>query len=897
MGGMLNDLWYRMRVLLRRRRMDEEMDEELRYHLEREAAKVSAAAGIDEAEALRRARVALGGPELVRQRVRDGRGTRLIEDLLQDLRYGVRVLAKSPGFTVVAVLTLGLGIGACTAVFSLVNAVLLRALPYRDAGRLVYMLTPNSTIKGLPVEAFDPSYADFFDVQRESHSYAAMTAFEQASMSLAAQNSNAERVGVARVDAGFFSTLGSLPELGRVIGADDDTPGHAGVVVIGDGLWTSMFARGADVLTKTLRLDGRPYRVIGVMRAEFGYPHDYDLVAGNASVKSTQVWIPLALTAQQRAVRDDTSGYAVARLKDGVTVAQAQAEMAAIMVRLDLLHWAEMRGWGAFLKPLSENAAGGVRPLMWLLMGAVGLVLLIACGNAANLLLARAASRTHELGVRATLGAGRGRVIRQMLAESLLLGLGGGVLGVGIAVALVRGLVWLRPGNIPRLDETSLDGRVLLFTLAVALGTSVLFGIAPAMLVSRVNLVEFLKTGGVRGAVGDRNRVQSGLIVAEVALVVILLAGSGLLLHSYVNVQRVETGFAATTVSMNLQLDAEYGGPVQHRAFYRTLLDKAKALPGVTSAGIISNLPLANSEDLSSLWVDGYANQKHQLVVSRVISPGYFAAMGIPLLRGRFFSDQDVEGHPAVAVVNEAFAQKYFAGRDAVGGRIWGAGPEAPDRKPVTIVGVVANVRDATLEGAAVPEEFEPVWQQDIGGGFVVVRAERSEERAADTIAAEMRGILRGMDPNLALSDVRTMGERVSEASALRRFQTMLLAGFAGMALVLSLVGFYGLLAYSVKRRTAEIGLRIALGSPRARVLGMVVRQGMGLVLMGLGIGLAGALVLTRVLAGSLYGVSRFDPVTFVAVPALLVVVTVMASLIPGWRASGVEPVIALRCE
>ena len=897
---MLGDLLYRLKVLLMKRQVDAEMDEELRYHLEREAAKVSAASGVDEDEALRRARVALGGAEQVRQRVRDGRGTRLLEDLLADLHYGVRVLRKSPGFAVVAVLTLGLGIGACTAVFSLVNAVLLRALPYWDTGRLVYLYTPNSTFKDVPLEAFGPAYADYFDLKAQSHSYAGMTSFGQASYGLAGAHST-ERVGAAKVDGDFFTVLGARPEIGRAITAVDDHPGSDGVAVISHGLWQRMFAGGMDVLTKTLRLDGRTYRVVGVMPAEFGYPHDYDLVTGISAIKRTDVWVPLALTVREFSLRDDSSGYAVGRLKDGVTVAEAQAEMAAIMTRLDLLHPASMRGWSGYVKAFAENAAGGVRPLMWSLLAAVGVVLLIACGNAANLLLARAASRTHELGVRATLGAGRGRVMRQMLAESLLLGLGGGVVGVGLAYGLVQGLLLLNPGNIPRMETAALDGRVLAFTVVVSVLTSVLFGILPAVSVARVNLVEFLKTGGNRGAVGTRGRLQSGLIVAEVALVVMMLAAAGLLLHSYVNVQRVPVGFSAQTVSMGVRLNAQYASVPQRLEFYRTLLERAKAIPGVQAAGMITNLPLANTEDLSTLWVDGYANQPHQLVMWRGVTGEYFSAMGIPLVAGRYFSEQDTAKAPKVAIVNEAFAKTYFAGRNPVGLRIAGGAPGEPGREEFTVVGMVGNVQDASLEAEARPEEFRPMWQADGQDGFVVIRtgagADGKAGLAASDVALAMQGILRAMDPDLALTDIRTMGERVSEASALRRFQTMLLLGFAATALLLSLVGLYGLLAYGVKRRTAEIGLRIALGASRRWVLGMVVRQGLALVVFGLGIGLAAALALTRTMAGMLFGVRAVDPVTFLAVPGLLLAAAVLAAVIPGWRAAGVEPVVALRCE
>jgi predicted permease len=549
-----------------------------------------------------------------------------------------------------------------------------------------------------------------------------------------------------------------------------------------------------------------------------------------------------------------------------------------------------MRGWSAFVKPLGQSAVGGMRPLMWSLLGAVTLVLLIACGNAANLLLARAASRTHELGVRATLGANRARVMRQMMTESLLIGLGGGMLGVLLAFGLVKGLVRLNPGNIPRLEDSSIDLRVLLFTVLVAVLTSVLFGILPALSVSRVNLVEFLKSGANRGAVGARGRVQSALIVAEVALVVMMLAGAGLLLHSYVNVERVPTGFSPSTISMSVHLYAQYAQRDQRQAFSRRLLEKMGAVPGVESAGMISNLPLDKSESGSMLWIEGNADRDQKLVGWRTVTEGYFPTMGIRLIEGRLFADGDRDGRAPVVVVNEAFVKAYLTGRDPVGRRVRTSDTSTPWR---TVVGVVGNVRDSSLEAEAVPEVYLPLWQADGFGGSVVMRTRLP---LAD-VATAGRTILRGIDPNLALTDVRSMGEMVSDATALRRFQTMLLTGFAVAALVLSLVGFYGLLSYGVKRRTAEIGLRIALGSSRARVLGMVVRQGLSLVLMGLGIGLVGALVLTRVLAGSLYGVKPVDPVTFVGVPALLLVVTVIASLIPGWRALGIEPVTALRSE
>jgi predicted permease len=885
---MLNDLKYRLRALFSRQSVDHELQEELQYHLERETEKYRKA-GAEPEEAMRRARLVIGGPEQVRQQCREARGTKLVDDLLQDLRYGVRTLSNSPGFSVLTILTLALGIGACTAIFSIVNAVLIRSLPYGDVERLVYLFTPNSHFPGVPIEAFSPFYADFFDLQRQSHSYSSMTLCTPAQFTSASQNT-AVRVDGARVDGNFFSTLRSAPEIGRAIGPEDDRPGHNNVVLISHALWQSMFAGSAQILTRSMRLDGALYQVIGVMPAEFGYPHSSDFPPGEGVGDKTDVWVPLALSPEKMAARDDSPGFAIARLKPGISVRQAQTEMSTIMVRLDLLHSADWRGSSAFVKPFQDSAVGSVRTLMWLLLGAVSLVLLVACGNAANLLLARAAARTHELGVRATLGAAKGRMIRQMLTESLLLGLAGGFAGIVLAYAFLRGLLRLNPGGIPRMNEASIDARVLVFTLIVAVLTSVIFGMLPALFATRINLIEFLKTGGNRGTVGTRNRLRSGLIIGELGLVVILLAGAGLLLRSYINVESVPTGFSSSTVSTDIRLDAGYDTRERRLAFLRTLLGKIQSIPGVEFAGVIDWLPLSHSESIGTFWVDGYDNQKDQMVNGRSITPQYFSAMGIPLVRGRFFTDNDASGHPAVTMVNQAFATKYFGTRDPVGLGIR-SGPHDPLR---TVIGVVGNVHHSSLEAPAAPEIYGPLWQTDFGGGaFIVIRS----SLPPDNVAAAVRAALRTIDPNLALGDIQTMGELASQSIARRRFQTTLLTAFSGMAMLLGMVGVYGLLAYSVKQRTAEIGLRIALGASRGRVLGMILRQGVQLTIAGLMLGLAGALALTRILTSFLYGVSAIDPVTFAAVPALLLLATIMACLIPARRAANVDPMRTLRYE
>ena len=739
--------------------------------------------GMSREEAQLAARRAYGGVEQAKQVHRDERSLLWIEQSIQDLRYGLRTLSRSPGFTLTAVLTLALGIGACTAIFSLVNAVLIRSLPYGDPAQLVYLYTPVPQFK-LPVEVFGPAYADFYDLKKENHSFQDMTSFGQSVFSLASQGS-AQRVSAARVDGDFFRTLQAAPELGREISPDDNQMGHEKVAVISHALWQSMFGSDADVLHRSLLLDGKNYQIVGVMPQGFEYPHSTDLVYGESQYKTTQVWIPLALTPPQMADRDNSRGNAVARLKPGVSIAQAQAEMAAIMTRLDKLH-PEAHGWGAFVKNFVDSTVGHVRSLMWLLLCAVSIVLLIACGNAANLLLARAASRMRELGVRVALGAGRSRIIRQLLTEALLIGVAAGAIGSGLTFGFLRLLPLLDPGNIPRLREASLDTSVLLFTVAVSLLTSVLTGILPALAVSRINLTDFLATTGSHSIAGAHTRLQSGLIVAESALVVVLLASAGLFLRSYINVESVNTGFSQSTVTLNIELDPRYDHP-QAVEFFRNLFARLQALPGVQTVGAISNLPLSHSEDLRMFAVDGYPNQKGQLAEASWATPNYFSAMRIPLIAGRLFTADEKPGSHTI-LINQSFARKYFAGRNPIGGRV---SRQDDHTRWSTVVGVIGDVRHTSLEEPAAPQIYNP--DMEFGGGYIAVRS----TLPAKSLAAEIRSSLHAIDPNLAAGDIQTMGDLESVASAQRRFQTSLLTVFAGVALFLALVGVYGLMAYS----------------------------------------------------------------------------------------------------
>jgi len=851
-------------------------------------------AGLSRDAARRQALIRLGGVEQTRQAYRERRGLSWIENLLQDVRYGLRTLRRTPGFTFTAVATLALGIGACTAVFSLVNAVLIRSLPYGDPERLVYLFTPSPSLK-LPAEIIGPSYGDFFDLKRESKSFAEMTAYEQATFNFASQGA-VQRIGAARVDENFFSTLQSAPELGRRIGADDNQPGHDKVAVIGHSLWVSMFAGAADVLQHSIHLDGVSYRIVGVMPPEFSYPLSSDLPYGNPHVKSTLLWVPLVLSAQQRQDREPAANVTVARLRPGVSIRQAQSEMSSIMARLDRSHTGPWKDWGALVESFTGISVGPVRPLMRLLLGAVLIVLLIACGNGANLLLARASGRMRELGVRAALGAGRGRMMRQLLTESLLIGSAGGAAGVALAYIFLRALPYLDPGNIPRLNQASLDTRVLLFTVAVSLITSVLTGVLPALSAARLNLTDFLKTGAGRGSAGGHGRAQGILIVVQAAMVVVLLTGAGLLIRSYINVESVNTGFSRSTVTINVMLDDRYSKGPQRREFFTNLVGKLNALPGVSAVGAVNTLPLSNSESLSTFTVRGYPNQKGQLAEGRAATANYFSAMNIPLIAGRPFTSEDDSPEAKVVIVNQSFANTYFAGSDPIGKQIGGSDEDGHWN---TVVGVVADVRHSSLEEAPAPQIYRPFRHDDWDSNVVAVSryiAVRSVLPPA-TVAAEIRATMKSVDPNLAAAEIHSMGDLVSEASARRRFQTSLLTVFAAIALLLALVGLYGLMAYSVSRRTQEVGIRMALGAQRVDVMLLVIKKAGWLLGLGLAAGLACTWVAARTLKAFLFGVSEHDPMTIVAVCGLLVLSGLIAAFLPARRAASVDPMQALRTE
>ena len=801
--------------------------------------------------------------------------------MLRDLQYALRIFAKSPGFTLLAVLTMAIGVGANTAIFSLVNAVLLRSFPMRDPSSLAYIWTPNDRLKAPVPRELSPAGDDFVELRRLNHSFSAMIAFSQGRLRITGNNESPEYVSGAHVTGDFFEVLGQKPEVGRLIDQNDDQAGRARVAVISHALWQEKFALAPDVLGRMMHLGDETVTIVGVMPPAFTYPKGSEVPLG-PRVTRTDVWLPFA--AGKKQMGSWNLDGAIGRLAPGVSIAQADAELKALMIPIDKTH-TDLQGWTAWVAPFRESIVGQVRPLVWLLFGAVSLVLLIACSNVANLLMARAAGRVHELGVRSALGAERSRLIRQMVTEALLLASVGGAIGIGLAFAGVRLLLLVNPGDIPRMSETSIDARVLIFSVIASLATGFLFGLLPALSASKVDITAMIKQGGSKGARGNSNRLRHALIVSEVALSMILLAGAGLLVRSFLKLQNEGPGFVSSAVTMRIFVgDVREETRDRYYSYVRELLAKVEALPGVTSAGVVDDLPLSNSDSVTLVNIDGYANEPNQTVRSYTATRGYFQTMGIRLVAGRLFGDGDVFGHQPVVIVNQAFCKKYLAGRDPLGKIVhFGRG------NATTIVGVINDVKHFTIDEVPQPEMYTCTWQALDRDAILVVRA----SGPVAPLATAMRQAVVSIIPTATLFDVRTMDQLISESGARRRFQTSLLAIFAGIALMLALVGIYGLMTYSVKQRTPELGIRMTLGASRAQILSIVLRQGLGVTAIGVVVGIAGALALTRVLAASLYEVKATDPITFYLTPLLILVVSAVACFVPAWKATRIDPAIA----
>jgi predicted permease len=872
-----------LRGMLRRQSAEDEMDYELRFHLETYTSDLMRR-GMDRSEAERQARLEFGGIGQTKEACREAIGADLLHSLLADIRYGLRLLRRTPGFAGLAVVTLALGIGATTAVFSLVNAVLLRDLPYRNSERLVFLYEPIPAIPGVPMEAWAPVIGDFFTWQKESRSFASMAMFTSNGLNISLGDAAFRATG-SRVTADFFRVLGISPALGRTVDAADTQPGHGQVVVISHSLWQSRFGGDRNVLGKEMLLNRQSNRIIGVMPAGFAFPHGAECL--ETTGKTTDIWMPWTMTPEQRASRDDNPGNAIGRLRPAASLSQAQVEIATITSRFDPPFQQQKQKAQGVVRPFDDVITGGSRRALLIFMTAVLLVLLIACSNVAGLGLARASGRAQEISVRAALGASRARLVRQFLTESLSVALGGGILGMAAAFWIVRLLVTFPPANIPRIEETSIDGRVLLFTVCVSLASTVLSGLFPAWSGSRCNLNEAIRGSGARGVKGGASWLHNALIVAQIALTIVLLIGSGLLIHSFSKLRSVDKGFASlSTVTIGIQLDGQYSQPQRQNEFFHTMLARVQAVPGVEQAAAVDHVPLGGGESLSQIEVEGYPFDQKTSFESRSVTPRYFAAMGIPLLEGRAFDDGDAAGRMPVIIVSRSFERRYFPGQSALGRRVHTSGWR-------TIVGVVADVRMRDLDTTPLMQIYVPFWQNPTGSAAVVVRGSLPPEQTASAL----RGLLRNADAALAVADVQTMQQLISQASAERRFQTLVFTVFGGISLFLSLLGLYALMAYSVQRRTAEIGIRMALGAQRSAVMALVLRQGAILWLSGIALGSVWAWCVTRWMRSLLFEVQPTDPVTFGGVATLFCAIAAIACCVPARRATRVDPMISLRYE
>ena len=810
-----------------------------------------------------------------------------MDALLRDLKYSVRRLSKSPAFTAIVVITLALGIGANTAIFSVVNTVLLRALPYREPGQLVSIEHFYPSLNNMEAPVSARGFRDYRDKTKSFESVAVETQFG-ANLT---GTGDPERVPGVRVSGDWFHVLGVTPQLGRPLDRGDDEPGHDHVVVVSDGLWTRLFARQRSAVGQTIELNGESYTIVGVMPAGFR----------SFFARTADLFVPLALPAAAF-----NAGYtneylnSVARLKTGVSLQRAQSEMktfAENLKRDNPNNFAPK--WTLWVRSLDDLSSGRIRPALLVLLGAVGFVLLIACANVANLLLARAAMRIKEIAIRAALGADRSALVRQLLTESVLLAVTGGVLGLALAQWSVKSLVALNP-NLPRASEVGIDGNVMVFTLVVSVLTGLLFGIAPALQTSRTNLQETLKDGSRSGAADFAGRtLRRGLVVAEVALSLTLLVGAGLLIKSVARLQRVDPGFDPKGVLVfNLNLpQAKYPSDTAQILFLNQLLPRLNAVPGVRAAGLISVVPFGGGWSTASFSIENLVvapGQNGPWGDVRIASPGYFSALRIPLQRGRMFNEQDTQNAPQVAIIDEVFARKYFKGADPIGKRITrGARRGAQDSTWITIVGVVGHAAHEGLDAEPRIQYYFPPSQAGLRN-FTI--AARGPGKPLGMLPA-MREAVHSIDRNLPLSAVNTMDKLVESSVGQRKLSMMLLGLFSAIAMVLASIGIYGVMSYSVAQRTREIGVRMALGAVRSRVLLLVVGQGMALAGAGVAIGLIAAFALTRLLSSQLFSVGATDPATFALVSALLAAIALVATLVPALRATRVDPAVALRDE
>jgi len=902
----LNTIPLRLRSLFHRRRADAELDDELRDHVAQKTA-AYVAKGMSPQEARRAALIELGGIEQAKEYCRDTRRVRWLQDLLQDLRFGLRMLRKSPGFTTIAILTMALGIGATTAIFSVVDATLLHPLPYPQPDQLVRIEDDLPGVGALDVGLSEPEWQDF------QHS----GIFEYSSPSWYDENnltgsSQPARVRLIIVAPDYFALLRVKPELGRAFDPENHQPGFTGEVLISDSLWKGLFGGDPQVLEKSIRLDTDLYRIIGVMPAGF---HDPERTPDERNVEvwaATSFYGPPLLDHPLRNRRNIPE--AIARLKPGLTLAAAQSRMNALVASLQREYPADypsQTGWAVRLVPLQQTVVGNIRQSLILLFGAVGLVLLIGCVNVANLLLARASVRGREMAVRQALGGSRTRLARQLLTESVLLSLLGGVAGLAILYAAQGFLVRLVPASLPQLTEISIDWTVLVFAVVASLVAGVIFGLAPAMHAGRLDLIHMLKQE-CRGSTGSgpQARTRRALVVTEFALSLVLMIAASLLLRSFWSLLNVRPGFNSQSVMSvrtrlpypNVAANDKYATPSQATIFYRELIRQGMTLPGVEEVAIGESaaVPLdSTGKELNLLahgqfffTLEGRDIQSDQAPAANrtMVTPGYFHLLGIPLLRGRLLTEFDTGEAPQVAIVNEAFARTYWPNEEALGKRFKSTRANSPW---ITIVGIIADARTDSLGLGHVPQIYLSLYQSPEHHLAILLRGHLN----AAAIPKQVREQIQAVDPSLPVFGAQMLNQTVSASLSEQRFSMEMVALFGLTALLLAGLGIYGVISFVVSERAHEFGIRRALGAHDGDILLMVLRQGLRLAITGAAVGLIGALIVSRLMAGLLYSVSATDPLTFAAVTILLALVALAACYVPARRAMRVDPMMALRYE
>ena len=868
----------RLRGWLRSTRLDADFDDELETHLAM-LVEDSVNRGVPPEDAKRIARMTLGGLTQLRENRRDQRGLPMLDTVGQDIRYGLRAMRRNPGFTAVAVLTLAIGIAANTAIFSVVNAVLLRPLPYKEPGRLAMLWTddPKHDVREEGV-----SYPNFADWRTTSRSFEDMAIISRNHPVTLTGDDPPQHVESAVVSANVFPVLGVAPDIGRTF-SEDDVAHQTRTIVLSHGFWQRAFAGSPAALGRTVDIDGQPWTVIGVMPASFQFP--------SADV---QFWKQLTSARTWRNIQRERYsdwGRVIGRLKPHVTVDDAQAELGVIGKRLERAYpptapdAGDFAGFGVNVVPLTTQITGRDLPLaLWVLLGAVLFVLLIACSNVANLLLARGTTRQREIAVRQALGAARARIVRQLLTESLLLAGLAGVLGLALAALGVRTLVVLGPPNLPRLEEVHIDPIVLAFTMGASLVAGVLFGFAPALRLSRADGL-----GGRTSQVSaGGTRLRGSLVVVEFALSAMLLCGAGVLLRSFLRVQAIDPGFNARRV-LTMRIDSP-GNEPGIVGFYQQVLARVAALPGVEAAGVIEDVLQRRNPDYG-ITIDGHTTQPSEPLSADSISAGCFQALGVRLVRGRLFSDRDRGGPPA-AVINETMARHVWPGEDPIGKRF--RETDALPKHPwYSVIGVVTDMRRQGLEREPIAQIFWPQFERPVGTMDLVVRTAADPTRLAAAVRREIQAI----DKRTPVFNISTLEQRLDASIASRRFQTLLLGLLSAIAVGLAAIGIYGLMHYGVAQRTREIGIRMALGAEAGDVLRLILREGALLALIGLAAGLAGSLMVTRLLSRLLFQVTPTDPLTFAIVPALMAAIALAACFVPARRAARIDPLAALREE